>query len=87
MKVLKENKDKFGIDFNENKNTLNSISIIRSKSLRNKLAGYITKFLKNELIELQKAKNMENREPEDQNDLAEPITESASKQTVMAETS
>ena len=49
MKVLKENKDKFGIDFDENKKALNAISTIRSKMLKNELAGYITKFIKNDL--------------------------------------
>ena len=49
MKVLKENKDKFGIDFDENKKALNAISTIRSKMLKNELAGYITKLIKNEL--------------------------------------
>ena len=49
MEVLKENKDKFGIDFDENKKALNAISTIRSKMLKNELAGYITKLIKNEL--------------------------------------
>ncbi len=87
MTVLKENKDKFGINFDENKKTLNGLTIIRSKSLRNQIAGYITRFLKNELIESEKAKNMEKQELEDQNELTEPITESASTETVTAETS
>ncbi len=87
MKVLEENKDKFGIDFSENKNTLNDITIIRSKSLRNQIAGWITRFLKNELIELEKAKNIEKQdEMEDQNESAELVTESVSKETVVAET-
>ena len=87
MKVLEENKDKFGIDFNENKNTLNDITVIRSKSLRNQIAGWITRFLKNELIELEKVKNIEKQdEIVDQNEPAELVTESVSKETVMAET-
>ena len=43
--ILSEYKDNFGIDFNENKKHLNEITIIRSKSLKNKIAGYITKIL------------------------------------------
>ena len=63
MEVLKDNKDKFGINFDENKDVLNSISIIRSKMLKNELAGYITKFIKNELRnEAEKAKSAENEE-------------------------
>ena len=49
MEVLKEQRDMFGVDFDKNKEALNQISIIRSKMLKNELAGYITKFIKNEL--------------------------------------
>jgi len=63
MKVLKDNKDKFGINFDENKEVLNSISIIRSKILKNELAGYITKLIKNELRnEKEKTESAENEE-------------------------
>ena len=67
MKVLKENKDKFGIDFDENKKALNAISTIRSKMLKNELAGYITKLIKNELRneESKKAAETEEEIPED----------------------
>ena len=49
MEVLKDNKDMFGVNFDENKEALNKISTITSKILKNELAGYITKFIKNEL--------------------------------------
>ena len=49
MEVLKDKRDMFGADFDKNKEALNKISIIRSKMLRNELAGYITKFIKNEI--------------------------------------
>ena len=62
MIVLKDNKAKFGIDFNENKNVLDSLSTISSKSLRNRVAGYITRLLKNESIELEKAENIKKQE-------------------------
>ena len=63
MKVLKDNKDKFGTNFDENKEALNAISIIRSKMLKNELAGYITKFIKNELRnEQEKTKSVEKEE-------------------------
>ena len=61
--VLKDNKDKFGINFDENKEVLNNISIIRSKILKNELAGYITKLIKNELrIKAEKTKSVESEE-------------------------
>ena len=49
MEVLKDSRDMFGVDFDKNKEALNQISTIRSKILKNELAGYITKFIKNEL--------------------------------------
>ena len=88
MIVLKDNKAKFGIDFNENKNILDSLSKITSKSLRNRVAGYITRLVKNELIELQKVENMKKQEQvEDQNEPVEPVTESVSKEAPLTETS
>ncbi len=49
--ILKDYKADFGVDFKENKKMLNKISIIRSKVLKNELAGYITKFIKREIRE------------------------------------
>ena len=49
MEVLKDNRDIFGDNFDQNKQALNKISTITSKMLKNELAGYITKFIKNEL--------------------------------------
>ena len=63
MEVFKDHKDKFGINFDENKEILNNVSTIRSKMLKNELAGYITKFIKNELrSETEKTKSVENEE-------------------------
>jgi len=61
IKVLQDHKEKFGVDFAKNKQALNDICIITSKSLKNKLAGYITKFIKNEFnAKIEKAKRMAN---------------------------
>jgi small subunit ribosomal protein S17e len=46
--VLDEHKPKFGEDFADNKKVLDQIAIIRSKGLKNEIAGYITKFIKKE---------------------------------------
>ena len=43
--LLNEYSERFGTDFSTNKQTLNEISIIRSKGLKNEIAGYITKIL------------------------------------------
>ena len=61
MKVLQDHKEKFGVDFTKNKQALNDICQINSKTLKNKLAGYITKFLKNEFnMKIEKAKRIAN---------------------------
>ena len=49
--VLKDHKSDFGEDFADNKKALDLISIIRSKGLKNEIAGYITKFIKKEIRE------------------------------------
>ena len=51
FEVLEEHKPKFGVDFADNKKVLDEISIIRSKSLKNKISGYITRFIKKEIRE------------------------------------
>jgi len=53
--VLDGHKSKFGEDFADNKKVLDQISIVRSKGLKNEIAGYITKFIKKEIRE-EKAK-------------------------------
>ena len=47
--ILDDYKDQFGVSFDDNKKVLNDVSTIRSKSLKNKIAGYITKLIKNEI--------------------------------------
>jgi len=43
--ILSQYRDNFGTDFSANKNFLNEVTIVRSKSLKNEIAGYITKIL------------------------------------------
>ena len=99
MKVLKENKEKFGTDFDKNKNILNDISIITSKPLRNRLAGYITRMIKNELIESEKSKKIQSQEETEEQNKAvddkavddkavdDKSAESVSKETVVSDAS
>ncbi len=70
MEILEIHKEKFGLDFGENKKTLDDISIIRSKELKNELAGFITKFIKHELREIK-----ENEEREKQAQASEEANE------------
>ena len=46
--VLDKHKSKFNESFSDNKKSLDQVTIIRSKGLKNEIAGYITKFIKNE---------------------------------------
>jgi len=45
-KILAEHKEKFTEDFEKNKEIVKSIVAIKSKKLRNILAGYITSLIK-----------------------------------------
>jgi small subunit ribosomal protein S17e len=40
--LLERYPDKFASDFNENKETIKNFAVVRSKELRNKIAGFIT---------------------------------------------
>ncbi len=46
--ILEKHKSKFGEDFTDNKKALAQVSIIRSKGLKNEIAGFITKLIKKE---------------------------------------
>ena len=49
IEILETNKEKFSTDFRENKKILDDIAIVRSKGLKNQLAGFITRFIKREI--------------------------------------
>lgn len=76
LDLLKNHKDRFGTDFAENKKALEQVSIIRSKGLKNELAGYLTKCIKRELEEIESEKQELNQTVEDVE--TEPITEEIS---------
>jgi small subunit ribosomal protein S17e len=44
--LLQKHPDRFGLEFDDNKKALNDLAIVRSKVLRNELAGYITSHLR-----------------------------------------
>jgi len=79
--VLNDHKSKFGEDFADNKKILDEVSIVRSKSLKNKVAGYITKFIKKENREgkskqsqITSTQSEESVEKEIQTETIEPTT-------------
>ena len=69
MEVLDLHKSKFGLDFVENKKILDQIAIIRSKGLKNEIAGYITKLIKHEIND----KKIKEEQHAKQEKLTEPI--------------
>ena len=46
MQAIERYGDKFTADFAENKKILDQVAIIRSKGLKNEIAGYITNYVK-----------------------------------------
>ena len=51
LEILKSYKDRFTDDYNANKLVLNEV-ITASKRVKNKIAGYITKLVKNKKVEV-----------------------------------
>ena len=64
MQVLDQHKEKFTVDFADNKKMLDQLAVVRSKGLKNEMAGYITKFVKREQDNLA-AKEEPVEEPEE----------------------
>lgn len=48
MQILDRYRNLFTSDFDKNKAVLGQVAVIRSKQLRNEIAGYITDFIKKE---------------------------------------
>ena len=81
--ILNEYKDKFGTDFSTNKQSLNEVSIIRSKGLKNEIAGYITKILqRQQKFEDRKQQLIENDKKLDE---SEPVSEPTDEKTIAEE--
>jgi len=90
--VLEEHKSQFGVDFADNKKALDQISIIRSKSLKNKISGYITRLIKKEIREekvkqaqIASSQSEELIEKEVQPETSEPTTVSEEKTETIEE--
>jgi small subunit ribosomal protein S17e len=49
--VLDKYPDRFGSDFENNKKALQEIAITKSKVLRNRVAGYITSYLRKQSVQ------------------------------------
>ena len=49
--LLSTYKGKFDTDFEHNKKVLDEVAVIRSKGLKNEIAGYITSYIKRQIEE------------------------------------
>ncbi len=85
--VLDKHKSKFNESFADNKKLLDQFAIIRSKGLKNEIAGYITKFIKNEKREeemkLSQAAASRDEETAVEEIIEEPEQEAESEETVI----
>jgi small subunit ribosomal protein S17e len=48
---LEKHPDRFGPDFEKNKKALQEIAVTKSKVLRNRVAGYITSYLRKQKVQ------------------------------------
>lgn len=53
MMLLEKHSSLFTTDFEKNKEVLSQIAVIRSKELRNEIAGYITRIMKSNQLKTQ----------------------------------
>jgi small subunit ribosomal protein S17e len=53
--LLERYPDKFSTDFAENKEAIKHLAIVRSKLLRNRIAGYITSYLHRQAVEKERS--------------------------------
>lgn len=85
--VLDKHKSKFNESFTDNKKLLDQVAIIRSKGLKNEIAGYITKFIKNEKreeeIKLSQAAASQEEETQTEEIVKEPQQAAESEETVI----
>ncbi len=59
MDILEQHRSLFDVNFSDNKEVLGGISIVRSKGLKNEIAGFITKFIKHEIREQEEKERRE----------------------------
>lgn len=59
VRVLQSHRSEFGDDFVANKRALDKMAIITSKGLKNEIAGYITRMIKREQLEMKERQERE----------------------------
>jgi small subunit ribosomal protein S17e len=73
--LLEKYPDRFSNDFDENKKIIKEVAIVRSKVLRNKIAGHITSLLHKQSIE--NKREIYGSEQDDEIEKGSEITEEA----------
>ncbi len=71
--VMDQHKSKFTENFADNKKLLGNLTIIRSKGLKNRIAGYITKFIKKENLEQEINQSKEDSVSHESEPSVEPV--------------
>jgi len=74
----------FGVDFADNKKVLDQISIIRSKSLKNKISGYITRLIKKEIRD-EKVKQAQIESSQSEEPIEKEVQAETPKPTIVSE--
>ena len=69
--LLQKHPEKFGLEFDSNKKALNDLAIVRSKVLRNELAGYITSHLRKQAAQEKASLAAASDEAEDESEETE----------------
>ncbi|MEW5840517.1 30S ribosomal protein S17e [Nitrososphaera sp.] len=75
--LLEKYPNKFGLEFDANKKALNEVAVVKSKVLRNELAGYITSYLRKQAAQ-EKASSAMAEEEEESLEESDQETPSAS---------
>ncbi|AIC15243.1 hypothetical protein [Nitrososphaera viennensis] len=73
--LLQKHPDKFGLEFDANKKALNEVAIVKSKVLRNELAGYITSHLRKKAAQEKASSAMAEGEEAEEEETEEESTE------------
>lgn len=64
MQLMGKYGDMFSVDFDNNKDVISKVAVVRSKGLRNEVAGYITGYMRSDTDDKQPVQQEEESEEE-----------------------
>jgi small subunit ribosomal protein S17e len=73
--LLEKYPDRFSVNFEENKKAIKEIAVVRSKILRNRIAGYITSYLHKSSIQNEQEISGSDEEEEEELEKGSEIVE------------